>query len=197
MNKNKILYKNTYYVIASVLIVAGFISLNITNYFKKESVDTIIMSTHHNKDFQNTKELEVRNITQNANANEDIVENFNDDKTNNKDQKIDDRIKELGEFEMTAYTSDCKGCIGITKTGYDVRNTIYYDDGSRIVAVDPNVIELHSRLRITMPNGEVIEAIALDTGGAIKGRRLDLLVENREKARVEVGRKRVKVELIK
>lgn len=171
-------------LLASVLFIAGFISL------KGRSVDMFSMSADKNINFPS----EVKANEENKLQYKDIKEkDVNDNKT---EKRNNDNTKYLGEFEMTAYTAYCDGCIGITKTGYDVRNTIYYD-GMRIVAVDPDVIDLYSKLKITMPDGEVLEAIALDTGGAIKGKRLDLLVENRKKARVDVGRKRVRVELIK
>ena len=83
-------------------------------------------------------------------------------------------------FKATAYTSTCKGCTGITYTGFDVRNTIY-KDGQRIIAVDPDVIPLHSRVEIDTGN-RLIEAIALDIGGAIQGNKIDLLVETEDEA---------------
>lgn len=97
-------------------------------------------------------------------------------------------------FEATAYTAFCNtGCIGITRTGYDVRNTIH-KDGLRIIAVDPNVIPLHSLVEIDT-GSRLIEAIALDIGGAIKGNRLDLLMETKDEA-FQFGRREVKVRVI-
>src|SRR5690625_3012009 len=79
-------------------------------------------------------------------------------------------------FESTAYTAFCdSGCIGITRTGYDVSKTIYYD-GMRIIAVDPDVIPLHSIVEVKTEN-ETFTAIALDTGELIKGNIIDLLME--------------------
>lgn len=96
-------------------------------------------------------------------------------------------------FEATAYTSTCKGCTGYTYTEFDVRNTIY-KDGLRIVAVDPDVIPLHSKIEIDTGN-RLIEAIALDIGGAIKGHKLDLLVETTQEA-YQWGRRDVKVRVV-
>lgn len=98
------------------------------------------------------------------------------------------------EFEATAYTANCRGCIGITKTGIDVRQTIYHE-GRRIVAVDPNVIALGSILRITLADGSTFEAVAADTGGAIKGRKLDVLVSTYDEA-IQFGRQTVTVEIL-
>jgi 3D (Asp-Asp-Asp) domain-containing protein len=98
-------------------------------------------------------------------------------------------------FELTAYIAMCSsGCTGITATGIDVRNTLYHD-GKRVVATDPDVVPLGSVLRITFANGREIEAIAADTGGAIDGRDIDLLVESRDKA-LRIGRQAVDVRII-
>jgi 3D (Asp-Asp-Asp) domain-containing protein len=44
------------------------------------------------------------------------------------------------------------------------------------VAVDPKVIPLGSKLYITTPSGNIVYgmAVAADTGGAIKGNKIDL-----------------------
>lgn len=75
----------------------------------------------------------------------------------------------LSRAVMTSYGPDCDGCSGITASGFDVRNTIYYNDKDygylSIVAADRSI-----------PFGTVIEfyqdsssfkAIVLDRGGAI------------------------------
>ena len=97
-------------------------------------------------------------------------------------------------FEATAYTAFCNsGCIGITRTGYDVSNTIYYD-GMRIIAVDPDVIPLYSIVEVKT-DAEIFTAIALDTGELIKGNIIDLLVETVSEA-WNWGRRNVKVRVI-
>src|SRR5690625_4244677 len=97
-------------------------------------------------------------------------------------------------FEVTAYTARCEGCSGITKTGYDVRNTIYYE-GKRVIAVDPSVIPLHSAVRITTAGGDSFEAVALDIGSAIKGNRIDILYATKDEAR-KFGRQTLEVEIL-
>ncbi|MFQ3543517.1 3D domain-containing protein [Halobacillus rhizosphaerae] len=77
----------------------------------------------------------------------------------------------------THYIALCdSGCSGITATGVDVRNTMYYN-GMRIIAVDPSVIPLYSLVKVQTPNG-TFNAIALDTGGAIIGNHIDILTDD-------------------
>lgn len=66
------------------------------------------------------------------------------------------------QMVATAYTAGCSGCSGITAIGRPA--------GHGIVAVDPRVIPLGTRLYI--PGYGF--ALAGDTGGAIKGYRIDL-----------------------
>jgi 3D (Asp-Asp-Asp) domain-containing protein len=101
-------------------------------------------------------------------------------------------------FEATAYTADCPGCIGITKTGIDVRHTIVDGEGRRIIAVDPGVIPLGSMLEIRIGNelsNEVITGIAADIGGAIRGNRIDVLYATYDEA-MTFGRQGVAVRIV-
>ncbi|MFC3779752.1 3D domain-containing protein [Bacillus chungangensis] len=96
-------------------------------------------------------------------------------------------------FEATAYTADCMGCIGITKTGINVKDTEYYED-KRIVAVDPRIIPLGSTLEVQLANGTQFKATAQDIGGLIKGRIIDVLVENEDTAK-QFGRQAVSIRM--
>lgn len=124
---------------------------------------------------------------------------YEDNKTGSTDSPNNDVVDNISEewlkFEATAYTAECAGCIGITKTGIDVRNTIYYEN-RRIIAVDPKVIALGSTVEIRLSDGTVFEATAQDVGGAIKGRRIDLLMEDKESA-MQFGRQSVEIRMIK
>lgn len=86
---------------------------------------------------------------------------------------------------LTHYGPDCKGCSGITASGYDVRNTIYYNDSEygqvRIVAASKKY-PFYTILRLNDYKTGSIIAIVLDRGGAIKGNKLDLLTSSNSEA---------------
>ncbi|WP_214849328.1 3D domain-containing protein [Exiguobacterium sp. s193] len=95
-------------------------------------------------------------------------------------------------FETTAYTNDAAlngsydGKV-LTASGYDVTHTIHFE-GRRIVAVDPRVIPLGTKVHVDGFG----DAIALDTGGVIHGKIMDLMMETEQEA-INWGRRSVKV----
>jgi resuscitation-promoting factor RpfB len=84
----------------------------------------------------------------------------------------------------TAYTAGCSGCTGMTASGRPA--------GHGVVAVDPRVIPLGTRMYIPGYG----HAVAGDTGGSIKGRRIDLGFNSSAQAN-QFGRRSVTVYLIK
>ncbi|WP_093266568.1 3D domain-containing protein [Psychrobacillus sp. OK032] len=104
--------------------------------------------------------------------------------------------RETIAYEATAYVALCdSGCTGITKTGVDVRHTIYYES-YRVIAVDPRQFPLGSIVRVTLGDGTTFKAIASDTGGDIKGFRIDVLVATESEA-WEFGRQTVGIEIVR
>ncbi len=79
--------------------------------------------------------------------------------------------------KATAYVSDCIGCSGITATGLDVRKTT-----PQIIAVDPSVIPLGTKLDLWVEGVYFGVYTASDTGGLIKGAKIDVLLETAEDA---------------
>lgn len=103
----------------------------------------------------------------------------------------------LTQFTMIAthYTARCDGCSGITATGIDVKRTIY-ENGLRVIAVDPRVIPLGSIVRVKYADGTTFKAIAGDVGGAIKNRRIDVLVASENEA-YRLGKQTITVKILK
>ena len=98
-------------------------------------------------------------------------------------------------FNASYYTAYCsEGCTGVTATGYDVSNTIYYN-GLRIIATDPNVIKLGTIVEVKTPY-EAFKAISLDTGGAIRSNKIDVLVSSEQNA-IKLGRHNVQLRILK
>ncbi|WP_099301931.1 3D domain-containing protein [Bacillus sp. Marseille-P3800] len=123
---------------------------------------------------------------------EEIVEKKED--TTEKEESTVVSSNNALAMEATYYTARCEGCSGITFDGTDVRNTIY-KDGKRVVATDPSVIRTGSVVRVVNSDGSSFEAIAADIGGAIKGNKIDILVETKDEAR-RLGRVPVDVEVL-
>lgn len=109
-------------------------------------------------------------------------------------------VEQLGAgqaFTATFYTAFCDtGCTGVTATGLDVSNTIYTPDGLRVVAVDPSQIPLGSIVQVSLADGTVFNAEAADTGGAIKGRIIDVLVADTNEAQ-RLGRQDIRIHIIR
>lgn len=74
----------------------------------------------------------------------------------------------------TAYTAECDGCTGTTYTGVNLLN----DRNAKVIAVDPDVIPLGSKVYIEGYG----YAVAEDIGGSIKGNRIDVHVPTKEEA---------------
>lgn len=87
----------------------------------------------------------------------------------------------------TAYTAKCNGCSGITATGIDLRG----NPNLKVIAVDPSVIPLGSKVWVEGYG----HAIAGDTGGAIKGNKIDLHFPTKEAA-YQFGSRKVKIKVI-
>ncbi|UDK94991.1 DUF348 domain-containing protein [Lysinibacillus sphaericus] len=87
----------------------------------------------------------------------------------------------------TAYTPYCKGCSGTSATGINLRS----GSGLKVIAVDPSVIKLGSKVWVEGYG----TAIAGDTGGSIKGNKIDILVQTDAQAR-NWGRKKVRIKVL-
>ena len=103
---------------------------------------------------------------------EAIVEDFK--------PSISIEVEPIDDFDLTFYTH----------TGNRTASGVYPKAG-RTVAVDKNVIPLGTMIYV---EGYGI-MVAEDTGGDIKGKRLDVFVNTKEEA-IKLGRKKAKVYLL-
>ncbi len=88
----------------------------------------------------------------------------------------------------TAYSAYCNGCSGTTATGLNLRA----NPNMKVIAVDPRVIPLGTKVYVEGYG----YAIAADTGGAIKGYKIDLFMPS-ERDCYRWGRKKVKIKILK
>ena len=101
-------------------------------------------------------------------------------------------------YKLTHYGWDCKGCGGNTASGYNVKNTIYYNDKIygkvRIVAMKN--LPLYSVIKIKnyKLGGDII-AIVLDRG--VGSGVIDLLVESEKKSSQLGIQKGVQIEILR
>lgn len=99
----------------------------------------------------------------------------------------------LTQYEATAYIADCRGCVGITSSGYDVTSTQFY--GSyRVLAAD-KTIPFYTKMEVRLSNGRIIYGIVLDRGGAITKGKIDILVRDVEEAN-KIGRQLVSIRIL-
>lgn len=94
----------------------------------------------------------------------------------------------IGDFQATAYAVGAWGVPGtVTRNGTDISETIYTEEGYRIIAADPNVIPLNTVVKVSLPSGDTFKAKVADTGGMIKGNIIDILMDSPDKA-LQFGR---------
>ncbi|MGE7675279.1 LysM peptidoglycan-binding domain-containing protein [Lysinibacillus sp. NPDC094403] len=89
--------------------------------------------------------------------------------------------------EASAYTASCEGCSGITATGINLKT----NPNAKVISVDPTIIPLGSKVYVEGYG----EAIAGDTGGAIKGNRIDVFFPSQQDA-INFGVKQLKVTIL-
>jgi len=88
----------------------------------------------------------------------------------------------------TAYTANCNGCSGVTATGVNLKA----NPNAKVIAVDPSVIPLGTKVYVEGYG----YATASDTGGAIRGNKIDVFFPSKSQA-YQWGTKRVKVKIVK
>lgn len=170
----------------------------------KESVNKKLGNDNLKLIKENTK-LQKRNlklVIKNKKLKNDLKKSesrLNSTKKDSSPRHVTGSVQRTIYVEASAYTSFCKeGCTGKTATGINVSSDITHK-GYAIIAVDPSVIPLNSLVRVHPKDRAPFFAIAKDTGGAIKGHKIDYLISvNNENEANKFGRQNnVKVEILK
>ncbi|MBM7605524.1 3D (Asp-Asp-Asp) domain-containing protein [Metabacillus crassostreae] len=125
------------------------------------------------------------------------AKNIDSSKSSSKKQVADTKVKQTTTspkanskeltVTATAYTANCEGCSGTTATGIN----LHKNPSAKVIAVDPSVIPLGSKVYVEGYG----EAIAGDTGGAIKGNKIDLFIPSKSAA-LDWGRKEVRIKVL-
>ena len=87
----------------------------------------------------------------------------------------------------TAYTASCNGCSGTTATGVNLNA----NPNAKVIAVDPRVIPLGTKVYVEGYG----YAVAADTGGAIKGNKIDVFFPSKQ-MHIDGEVKKVKIKVL-
>lgn len=101
------------------------------------------------------------------------------------------RGAETGEefyVTATAYSPYCNGCSGYTATGLNIKDNPHM----KVIAVDPKIIPLGTKVYVEGYG----YAIAADTGGSIKGYKIDVMFPTTAEA-YKWGVRKVKIKILK
>lgn len=169
-------------ILIMLLILTGFLFLLRENINYDEKLR--LMESYQISQIRYLENVSL--LSSNYNELEDKYNKLNEDYQNLKQKE------QWEEFTITAYTSN--ECGTITYAGFELDKN--YSKYLNVCAVDPLEIKLGSIVLIKFENGEIKPYVALDTGSAIKGKRIDLYMTNLDEA-LEFGRQILKVKVIK
>lgn len=163
---------------------------------KEQIIEDTVEQTIHTESYEPVKESEndetetietvetIEEVTEDNTIDSNSSEIANDVDVENTTEEVE-RLVSLGKFKLTAYCS-CSKCCGqyaANRPKDEYGNDIVYGSiGIRLVegvsiAVDPSIIPYKSEVII---NGNTY--FAHDTGGKIKGNRIDVYFENHNNA---------------
>lgn len=188
------LKRGVWYVIIILLLIL-MIGLLIKNIKKDNFQIEIKENIQKEEQKENNTQLETQNKGTEQSKEEKQVNIPKKQKNENNGVKTQNK----GIYKITHYGADCKKCSGITASGYDVRNTIYYNDTEygniRIVAMSKSM-PLYSVIKIKnyKLGGDII-AIVIDRG--VGNGVIDLLTNSENEAKQLGIQKGVEIEILR
>lgn len=99
------------------------------------------------------------------------------------------RGESLGEFEVTYYDLNCATCQTDDICANGEQGVPY------VTLAASSDLPFGTRLKLIYPDGSYRIGVVMDRGGAIKGNRIDILVDSHEQA-IQLGRDEVEVIII-
>ena len=184
-------------MIATIVMLVGVLLL-INHLFDKKEIDI------HQEDYLRAsaiseffEEYGDKSMFEEQTTTQTTTTKVNTTTTTKKAEKVL-KTTTTSTYKITHYGADCKKCSGITASGYNVKNTIYYDDATygtlRIVAIKG--LSLYSVIKIkNYKFGGDITAIVLDRG--VGSGVIDLLVNGEKEAATFGIQKNVNIEILR
>lgn len=161
-----------------ILTLSGYATNAIARTFVVQEGDSLW-------DIPKQNALLVEELKELSNIDSSII--LPNEQSNANDEELPKAVEKTFTMEATAYTAYCEGCSGITANGTDLRS----NPELKVIAVDPSVIPLGTEVWVEGYG----KAIAADTGGAIKGNKIDVFIPS-EKDAHSWGRKTVTVKIL-
>lgn len=162
-----------------------------TTYTVKSGDTLSVIAKKHNVSVSNLKSW--NNLTSNTIHPKQTLKVVAEKKTASKavakTPSRSDSDKVVKEFTVSAsaFTANCNGCSGITATGINLKS----NPDMKVIAVDSSVIKLGTKVHVEGYG----YAIAGDTGGSIKGNKIDVFFPTKAEA-YKWGRKDVKIKIL-
>jgi 3D (Asp-Asp-Asp) domain-containing protein len=161
-----------------VIFIITFVSL--VFYTNNVCVEKIEENLRISEEVKNSILIEVdAEEIEDENLQEDFLDDFNST-TTEEETVIEPKFNDLGSFTVTAYCC-CKICCGKEPEhpAYGITASGKRATEGRTIAVDPSIIPLGTTVYL---NGNPY--IAEDTGSAIKGKKIDLFINDHQRAKV-------------
>ncbi|MFG6150783.1 ubiquitin-like domain-containing protein [Halobacillus sp. B23F22_1] len=156
---------------------------------EKESIDEVVALGTKKEQSESEPEQPVADKPDESDSSKPtlVSTSSNSKSSNDTVSRGEEKKSETLHMKATAYTADCTGCSGKTATGVDLNA----NPDKKVVAVDPSVIPLGSKVWVEGYG----TAVAADTGGAIKGNKIDVHVPSTAEAQ-SFGSKTVEVKVL-
>ncbi|TQR19366.1 3D domain-containing protein [Psychrobacillus vulpis] len=180
-------------IITIALLVSGAnVSIAASSMYTVQKGDTLYkIAKKHNVSISNLKSwnnLKSDNIKPKQKLTIASTGKAKNTKTKNPSRSnSEDKVVKEFVVSASAFTANCNGCTGITSTGINLKR----NPDVKVIAVDPNVIKLGTKVYVEGYG----YAIAGDTGGGIKGNKIDVFFSSTNDA-YKWGRKNVTIKIL-
>lgn len=173
-------------------VIAGVLLVGLIVFSAKPSIAETLLSPFQKQsavkqDSFNEESVGPREILRKAEAEDDLVTPKSDTSSKSPEPSTSGKaVEEAPLFPATNYVATAYSLRGKTASGRMV--------SKGIIAADPRVLPLGSRVRLEVP-GYHGDYLVADTGGMIRGRRIDIWIPSSREA-MRFGRRTVKLTVL-